>query len=259
MDIQDYIASGIIESYVMGMATPREREEFERLCRHYPELEVARKQFEDSLETKAQADAETPPAFVKEKIFDAIRREQSENPLSISPADETTIPKRRRSTSIYWTVAACVILLAGCIGMIWFFYEKNQQLKSEMVRVEQHTDSLSQRKDVIEEQWERNKSRMRQVEYAYHQGNSSATMHVYWDSANADVYLVIKNLAVLPANQQYQVWAITDGKQKSLGLFDAPPPDESLILKMTDVQQADSFSITVEKSTGPLLLNDSLP
>ncbi|MBI3235307.1 MAG: hypothetical protein HYZ42_14945, partial [Bacteroidetes bacterium] len=39
MDIKNYIASGMIEGYLYGLATPEERAEFERRLKIEPELQ----------------------------------------------------------------------------------------------------------------------------------------------------------------------------------------------------------------------------
>ncbi|HSS98730.1 MAG TPA: hypothetical protein VLK33_16965 [Terriglobales bacterium] len=46
MNIKEYISSGIIESYVLGLASSEEVAEFEKLCTEYPELVAARTSFE---------------------------------------------------------------------------------------------------------------------------------------------------------------------------------------------------------------------
>ena len=53
MNIQEYISSGIVESYVMGIANVQERAEFEKNCSIYSELAEAREAFELSLEKAA--------------------------------------------------------------------------------------------------------------------------------------------------------------------------------------------------------------
>ena len=63
-----YIQSGIVESYVLGLATPFEREELEQLMPHYPELKVALSDFEYQLELFALDNEEPPPPEVRERI-----------------------------------------------------------------------------------------------------------------------------------------------------------------------------------------------
>ena len=53
MDPKEYISSGIIESYVLGLTSPEEAEEFERMCGSYSEVRMARDHFEYQLEQNA--------------------------------------------------------------------------------------------------------------------------------------------------------------------------------------------------------------
>ncbi len=53
MNIKEYISSGIVESYVLGLASEEERTEFEQLCKQYPELVTARDSFEVLIEKQA--------------------------------------------------------------------------------------------------------------------------------------------------------------------------------------------------------------
>ena len=69
---------------------------------------------------------------------------------------------------------------------------------------------------------------------------------VYWDSTSTNVYLIIKNMPKLPADKQYQLWAMINGKPKDLGLFDVSD-DKKLMLKMNNTREADAFAITIEK------------
>jgi hypothetical protein len=50
VNIQEYISSGIIESYVLGLASDEERREFEQTCAQYPEVLAARIEFELAME-----------------------------------------------------------------------------------------------------------------------------------------------------------------------------------------------------------------
>ena len=72
MDIKAYIESGIIESYVLGMADDQERAELEQYSRQYPEIRAAIDAFELSLEQNAMANAIQPAAHVKANILAEI-------------------------------------------------------------------------------------------------------------------------------------------------------------------------------------------
>src|SRR5258705_11652674 len=86
MDIREYIRSGIIEAYVLGLATEQEVAEIEKITRDYPVLKEAVVDFEISLEQAAFSNAVAPPVQVKSLV---------ENELSdeFSAAERTIISK----------------------------------------------------------------------------------------------------------------------------------------------------------------------
>lgn len=73
MDIEEYIRSGIIESYALGLATASERAEFEQLMAQYPELKAALSFFEYQLELFAICHETTPPPGIRELIEARVR------------------------------------------------------------------------------------------------------------------------------------------------------------------------------------------
>ncbi|HVU56489.1 MAG TPA: restriction endonuclease [Puia sp.] len=70
MNVREYLVSGIVESYVMGLATTEEKREFEVMMSLYPELVSARRAFETGLEEFANSRGVTPPFPVKVKVFE---------------------------------------------------------------------------------------------------------------------------------------------------------------------------------------------
>jgi hypothetical protein len=73
VNIELYIQSGIVESYVLGLATLPEREEFEQLMPHFPELETALSDFEYQLELFSIDNELPPPPGMREQIEARIR------------------------------------------------------------------------------------------------------------------------------------------------------------------------------------------
>ena len=51
MNVKNYILSGVIESYVLGLSTETEQQEFEVLYKQYPQIAQAKLDFELSVET----------------------------------------------------------------------------------------------------------------------------------------------------------------------------------------------------------------
>lgn len=70
---------------------------------------------------------------------------------------------------------------------------------------------------------------------------------VYWNPAEAEIFLNSANLAALPQHQQYQLWALIDGKPVDAGVFDA---ESGTFQLMKGVAKADAFAVTIEQTGG---------
>ena len=236
MNLQEYIASGIIESYVMGLASETERAEFEQMCALHPELVAERRKFEESLEAYASEQAVRPPKEVKAKILKAIiTMENSKSPRSIG--------------LLRFVAAAAVILL---IGMVVLYYQASQQNKdlagaNKALTDKVNADEAAIDKIKIEGSIVGNPNNI-VVNMVGTKRAPKSSANVYWDSANSSVYLVVKNMPQLPSDKQYQLWALIDNTQKSLGVFDAT--DQNIILKMDSTKKAQAFAITIENRGG---------
>jgi hypothetical protein len=90
VNIKEYIESGIIESYVLGLATEAEQQEFESLCAQYPEIVQAKHAFELALEVQLVKEGVDPPADLKEKIFRSMN----------SPGIDNSFKKGEASTNL---------------------------------------------------------------------------------------------------------------------------------------------------------------
>lgn len=240
MTIQEYISSGIIESYVMGMASEQERAEFELLCSKHPELLGARIDFEKALERKAFANAIEPPGFLKQKIWGVIREDMSSSSTPVIPLH--TGKESSRMNTQRWIAAASIILLLACGYFFYTNYQKNQRLKSELARSKQKIEVMDGKARAIEDMISRTEPK--QVKVSAPTQITPATINVYWDSTNTDAYLVIDNLVSLPQDQRYEIWLADKGKRTSMGRFESPE-DGKIILRLRDGKDADSFAITV--------------
>jgi anti-sigma-K factor RskA len=267
VNVQEYIESGIIESYVMGLASESERSEFERLCSQYPELVAARRKFEESLEGYASENAVTPPPEVKVKVLEAIGNTPSRKPASsIPPPKITTMQVQKeqpgekdpvrekepvRTPVLLRLVAAASVLLL--VGMAYLYYQTKQENKdltdtNDRLKVSLDTTRnvlqhiLDEQKDVV------SNPNVTVVNMVGTQVAPRSSANIYWDSTSSNVYLVVKNMPKLPSDQQYQLWALIDSKPKDLGVFDAT--DQKVILKMKNTQKAQAFAITIEQKGG---------
>jgi hypothetical protein len=117
-----------------------------------------------------------------------------------------------------------------------------------MAQSKEAIDKLDAKTRMMEEEIVRQNAQQKQVNVVTPTQKIPPSINVFWDSTNANVYLIVRDLEVLPKDQHYELWSVTNGKNKSLGLFDAPEGDDNkLIIKMNNVQNADSFRLTIRK------------
>lgn len=245
MNIKEYILSGIVESYVLGLASEEERMEFEKLCSQYPELIAARNSFELSLEKQAFENTPEPPVFIKQQFVDFINKNAVDNTQSKIVQMENR-GNTRKPGGFNWLAAASVLLVIVSGYFAYTFYNENKILKSELAITKDAQAKLDNRIQKLEDDKREMANPNAIVVSLNGTTPAKASANVYWDSTSTNVYLLVKNMPQLPSDKQYQLWALIDGKPKDLGLFD-PQSDNKVMLKMNNTQKADAFAITIEK------------
>jgi len=240
VNIKEYISSGVVESYVLGLLTAQERFEFEQYCEAYPELKEARDAFELAIEKQAMENAVRPPAIVKEKILSAIQQKPASHTSKIINMEPTT----RRSSGSSWMAAASIILFLVAGYFAYTFYNQNKELKRTN---EEMTDKFNAVDSILNERRRLEGENVTVVNMVAMKPNAPSA-NIYWDTTSSNVYMLVKNMPKLASDKQYQLWSLIDSnglKPTSLGLFDGG--QEKVIIKMDNAQKADAFAITIEK------------
>ena len=107
MDIQQYISSGIIETYVMGLCTSAEEKELETLRIQFPELDKAIFDYEIEMEKNMLQHSSLPDNKTDERIFATIDK------LS-KPATVVPIQSKKKNWLKPFAIAASILLLSTC-------------------------------------------------------------------------------------------------------------------------------------------------
>lgn len=248
MNVKEYISSGIVESYVMGLVSDTERQEFETLCAQYPEIIAARNAFELSMEEKLLSDAKQPPQHLKQLIEARILGNDSENE-HVRNREHTPV----RHIGVWkWLAAASLILFV--VTGFWALnrHQENEKLSAANLDLQNQLNTsttqlsrLKQETDMLQQPG----LKMAALKGTAHAPEALVT--VYWDTASTkDVYLMINNMPQPPSDKQYQLWAMMNGKPINLGVFDMRVKQDRLLVKMQNVQNAQAFAITLEPSGG---------
>jgi anti-sigma-K factor RskA len=220
---------------VLGLASPEERAEFEKMCETYPEVKNARDAFEQLLEKQAMDNAVNPPPGLKKKIEHDLR------------AEAKVIAMKSGSYSRYrWlqvAVAACVVLLAGALYWNLTLHNQKKELNRQLAVAIKDNDTLRKIGGMVSD------PQFRMVRLAGQPESPISSATIYWDTTSHDVYMMVKNLPMPPSDKKYQLWAILNGEPIDMGLLEISEKPLQLY-SMKNVRSAQAFAITLEKKGG---------
>lgn len=150
MDLEDYIESGIIESYLLGLATRDEVVMFERMRNIYPQLNGEIATMEYKLQRLGEEGGIAPPAQVWNRIAERIQWEEPPTKTGTKRKQGHTYiiqaQNRTITISIWWRcafIALCVIIMA-LMASTFYFYQKYSQLEQHLLQIYPTSQPMSQ-------------------------------------------------------------------------------------------------------------------
>jgi len=246
VNIKEYISSGILESYVLGELNARERADVERNLELYPELKPELNQIEQAQEMLLMESAISPSPAVKAVVMNRIESRQAKV-VSISSTGSTG----------FWRMAAAASITVAVVASIFAYNFRNKWKAAEANLI-----ALSQQNSQIAENYNQVNDRLNklqndvdiltdpQFKTVVMKGTTNAPealATVYWNESTREVYLRIQSMKDLTNENQYQLWAIIDGKPVDAGVFDV----EEGLVKMKNVGKgAVLFAVTIEPRGG---------
>ena len=151
MNIQEYIESGILESYVFGAASEAEVRELLYFKDRYPQVQNALYKLETDMELIARSMAVTPPPGIWEKIeanINEVATIREYDPLKFKHAGRQNNyddPKREQFIEVEsesnqmrvhknwkWVFAAVFVLSKIFLACTIYFYLENRQAKQQI-------------------------------------------------------------------------------------------------------------------------------
>jgi len=251
MDKKQFLASGLIEQYVLGLTSEEENRLVEHFVENYPDIRAKLAALQSSVENYASQYAIPPPRRLKEKIMSEIQDEDLLKPEQIlHPSVPTPAARRpsRRSFGLIWLVVLASIL----IGLLLW---QQQRLKKNYNKLwRQYHASRTQTDDLLREQT------LAETIFGYIENDYARVVHltgsgltrdmhavIYWNEQGRKAHAKLVKMPALPADQQLQLWATVNGKMVSAGVLDNTRKDFQNVYY---IPGADSLHITVASLGG---------
>lgn len=267
-DLKTYLESGILELYVLGQLDTQSQAEVEAMVLKYPILKEELLSIETAMEKFAQQHAIQPSKAVEDKIVSQLRGDIHESTSSIpketeSNSFELPFTDRRYESKVKTlriALAACASLLLVSGIALYNTHGKLESARSQIASLNSEKEllavSVSHIKQVNNDLQKvadiASNPSWKVVELVSTTKDPNAKMVVYWDTQKQSV-IVDQSKIKLPANsseQQYQLWALVDGKPVDLGVFDSKPDSSMLLINMKGIAVAQTFAVTLEKRGG---------
>ncbi|MEQ8702579.1 MAG: anti-sigma factor [Phaeodactylibacter sp.] len=244
MDPKTYIASGILEQYVLGKLSSEQMEEVEQNATQYPEIKEEIEAIELALEEYALLHGQTPPPGVLSTILQTVDERGAQAQL------------KGKSSSRTLLVITWVLFFAAALGWL-YAYQQNRTwedkvaaLSTELNTIETACDNIQEERDRLQQELEflRNpdtrNTRMNGTDLS-----PEAIASVFYNPASEASLLDVGSLPVPPSDQQYQLWAIVDGAPVSMGVFEVNT-DTSGLQPVAYVENAQAYAVTLEPRGG---------
>ncbi len=264
MNVREYIESGILEAYVLNTLSETACNEVLSKIAQYPELAAEVAAIEAAMLNFAKLNAKEAPAFMEDKIWDAIEDSGKSKVVSheteyLTPPAAKIIPLETKPTQKNWARAAVWVALVTSILTNFILLGQRNKAKDEQVAMTLRVDSLGRQQTQLASLLDRYKKASDMLADSATQTIVMHTMKpghpmaatVYWSKTNGDAYLAIDKLPMPPKGMQYQMWVIQNGKPVDMGVLAnqliASTGMDKLHMKVTDGQ---AFAISLEKEGG---------
>jgi anti-sigma-K factor RskA len=239
MNIDDYISSGIIEQYVMGLCSAEEENEVIILRRQHNAVNEAIINFETALETKMMTGVVLPDDATDKRIIETIK----------SLGQPVAITNNKSNIVIYYNwfkgVAAAAIILLGLSAIFnYSLFYKNKKLAQQLAVDNTKPVTLP----VADYNILRNPAITPVAMYGvgYH---AICRCTMFWDKKTGKVYIMIHHLPLSSATKDYQLWAVVNNRPVSIGIINDAIRDRFIELPNVPAG-ANAFSVTLEKAGG---------
>ncbi|MFM9949904.1 MAG: anti-sigma factor domain-containing protein [Saprospiraceae bacterium] len=222
MDKDQFLKSGLLEQYVLGLTTPEETATVERYIQDFPDIR-----------SKVASLRKEIDAYTKQSL-----------PNFLPPASQQVLASASIPAWAGWAAAA---MIAVCVFFASEWYKADRQiLANEQVLKNcqaEHTACLQTTEMLAFLEHEDTRP-------VYLNGTDllpKAKALVYWNHTAKSAYFNPIRLPQAPEGHQYQIWADVEGVMINMGLIE---PKSLHLQALRYIPQAESLNITIEPTGG---------
>jgi hypothetical protein len=154
------------------------------------------------------------------------------------------------SSRVNWlAIAASLLLLILSAGIGYNFYQKNQQLQSEITTMRTQTRQQEGLVRQILNDSNHHSLALKGSEKLPLK-MPKAEIRVFWNAQTKQVYVSVTQLPEVEEDQQYQLWALKNDQPIDAGVFQAQAA--GVVQSLKTITAADKWAVTIEPKGGSL-------
>ncbi len=249
MEIKEFIASGVLELYVLGELSETESTEVMHMAAKHPEVAAELKDIELGLESVLQKLGKQPNTDLRESIL------QSVNYTTVAEVGETPVIPLHSNKLYAYALAACFTLLIGAGLGMYNFWSKWQFAEKQVVALQDDNRAIIDRLNFVQTNFTQSMQILRSPAFTKHmlkgtENYPGMQAMLHWNTTDKTVMLDLIQLPNNDLQHQYQLWAIVDGVPVDAGIFDVSKEGANAMIKLKDIQKAQAFGVTLEPKGG---------
>lgn len=244
MNNEDYISSGIIEQYVLGLCTAQEQQEIDMLRKKDVLLNDAIVNFEIELEEKMMRHHFLPGVATDDKILQVLQSLNEPLQAPVLPIQSFNNKKVVKFSFAKIAAAASILLLFASAFFNYTQYQENKKQATLLASKNYAANTLPlSNYNILKDPSITPVAMMGVTEHPL----CRCTM--FWDKSTGKAYIMIHHLVNSGASHDYQLWATVNGKQVSVGLVNDEIRDKFVEVSGVPAD-ANEFAVILENAGG---------
>lgn len=263
MDFKQYIASGILELYVLDRLEPDARREVEANALLHPEIKAEIDTIEQTLEAFAVAAAPEVDPDILDKILSKPLPSSTSTTEAETTAETQKTPAEKAVRGTTGNYLAWILAALALAAALFLFLRQNK-LSGALEDSRQASAQLQTDLTTLEADCEESRATLvlnealvaflsdpatRDITLAGTTNAPDKFAMVFYNQADNRTVFRSNNLPPPPAGKQYQLWAIDGDGPKSLGVL-ALNLASDVLLEMEYLPGVAAFGITLEDLGG---------
>lgn len=248
--LQDFLASNLLDKYIVGATSSQENIEVEYFIDHFEEAKKAYDVGQKNLETLAKVNGKPAPDVLK----NVLNKINSIDSTTENPHTKVIHITQKETSTPWYFMAASVAAVIFAIAATALYFD-NKSLKSEnQVVVEEIFDLRSdiektnaQLSDLMRKFQKLNNPDTQKYVLSGNERASNLKTVAYINPVEKTSMLDIISLPQLPEDQCYQIWGELQDRMVSLGIIE---PNDAKIKPLPYLDSLTALTITIEEKGG---------